>query len=270
MMRNRERTSCFGWIIRLASVVILACCLAGMTDAQTPILIDDFNDGNDDGWTPLDTLDPPPKGGGPGIFDASSFEYNLASTGPVEPGGAGVTSIWDGSAAPQFNNGFLRAKVRAETENTFADLEMRGDPVNFSLYIFGGSAASGDFSIFAFDPVAGGRTVAELVDPPVPFSAGVDWIFEAGTVGDQLSFKFWRDGDPEPTAPQLTATDSSYPSGLFGVGNSAAGDAMEPGIISSFYDDVFFTVPEPSTFALFTLAMGGLLYCRRRLKTTKL
>jgi hypothetical protein len=88
-------------------------CLAGLASnaiAQT-ILIDDFNDGNDDGWLRVDDS---AGVAGPGIFDASTGQYNLMTTG-FAPGFAVVSSYWDSSSDPLYSNGYLRAKVKANT-----------------------------------------------------------------------------------------------------------------------------------------------------------
>lgn len=56
----------------LLSSLLLAACAVGHVhgQAKSTKLIDDFSDGNDDGWTQVDLLQA--FGLGKGVFDASS------------------------------------------------------------------------------------------------------------------------------------------------------------------------------------------------------
>lgn len=229
-------------------------------------MIDDFNDCDDVDWTHHDLTGP---GSGPGQYNLvptspEGCEYNLASTGPIVPGtGDSVISSWTASLPPSpFDNGYLRAKVRAETDTTFVFLVMRGNVDELTSYEFGAIPATGEFVLFATE--GGIRGLDSFYDPQMEFTVGEDWIFEAGAVGNQLSLKVWRDGDPEPAVPQLNATDSAFSSGIFGLGTAAAIAAPEPGIVSATFDDVFFTVPEPATISMLLLAGLALLNVTRR------
>jgi len=67
---------------RVVCSAIMAVVLyeAGLSHAQ--VLIDDFNDGNHEGWSELGDLQ---LGGGPPIFEVVDGQYSLRSTGPVPP-----------------------------------------------------------------------------------------------------------------------------------------------------------------------------------------
>ena len=124
---------------------LLVTALAAQASAQT-ILIDDFNDGNDDGWSHIDST-----GGrsyGPGTFDASSGAYHLEGAGLINdgvPGGGFLASIWDQSSDPIYSDGFLRATIRAETEGSTAALVLRNSgslQTGFNSYLFIGTTQS--------------------------------------------------------------------------------------------------------------------------------
>ena len=71
-----------------------------------------------------------------------------------------------------------------------------------------------------------------------------------------------------PESPQLMFIDSTYSTGAFGVEtNINTVPFPEPARVSATFDDIFFTVPEPSTFAVTALGLLGLLSYggRRRL-----
>ena len=74
-------------------------------------------------------------------------------------------------------------------------------------------------------------------------------MMESGVVGDLLSMKVWRAGEPEPTRPQLTWMDREplppSPLGLMSVVDTRV---PEPMYIDTTYDDIYFTFPVPGDF----------------------
>ena len=61
--------------------------------------------------------------------------------------------------------------------------------------------------------------------PDMTINSGEEWIIEGGVVGDLLSMKIWRFGEPEPASPQLTVRDPTpLPMGpLVSVAGSTSG-----------------------------------------------
>lgn len=225
------------------------------SSGETVLFFNDFSDGNDNGWGHVDNTISP---WGPGVFDASSGSYILETTGTVPENPPGISdtvfSLWDVASDPRFDNGFLRAKVHANTDGTTFMLLLRVTGGN-------GYAFSGDtnFSISRVDSAASTR-LQELDPPPSPIVPGEDWIIEVGAVGSRLSMKVWRDGDLEPQTPQLIAVDSNYSEGsFFAVGVRKDSAFQEAGQVSATFDDVTFFIPEPSTLllALVTLGVAG-------------
>ncbi|MFQ5806226.1 MAG: hypothetical protein ACE5I3_07245 [Phycisphaerae bacterium] len=203
------------------------------------ILIDDFNDGNDDGWTGVDPV--PGEPWDPAIFDASSGAYNLRSTGVV-PAYRWVAfhSQWDASVDSFYSEGFLRAEIRANRQNTAVWFVMRaGDPPeNREGYLFYADTADGRFSLRC-SPNCSSVYYVDEAAPVDPFDPNEPWVMEAGAVSDQISLKLWRLDDPEPDEPQLTITDTTYTAGVFIVGVS-----HNPGVasqISGTFDNIYFT-----------------------------
>jgi len=230
--------------------------------AYAAILIDDFNDGNDDGWQRIDTTTGQPWG--PGTFDASSGSYHLEGAGDVPTGEQGIlVSVYEASADPAFNDGHLRTTLRTDND-TLLYLVMRADPATFTAYVFGASAETGRFF---WNKLVNNMIVEEglTIEPNPPFAVGQDWVLEAGTVGDQLSMKAWKLGDPEPTLPQWTHVDSTISEGQFGVGANHWA-TQPPSTVDATFDDIMFRVPEPASCALAGLACAGLLGCVRRRK----
>ena len=166
---------------------LLVTALATQAPAQT-ILIDDFNDGNVDGWTTFDSTvgRRGPFRYGPGIFDASSGAYHLETTGIVPvgaPGNGRLWSTWDQSSDPTFSNGFVRAKVRVETDETIVSLALRGSGTKAAFdtsYLFEAfpgrcprSSADGCFVVEKLQAGRGTRLV-QLRDPNLTFGVN-EW-----------------------------------------------------------------------------------------------
>ena len=113
-------TSLMGLIVGAASIVATVASVNG----QMPI--DDFNDGNDDGWTHVSTAEG--ETWGPGSFDASTGTYHLETTGLVPVGQLGILgSVWDSSADPFYSEGFWRATIRTKRSGTNAGFTLRWD-----------------------------------------------------------------------------------------------------------------------------------------------
>ena len=206
---------------KLSAIFIASVFTGAITFDATAqrILIDDFNDGVADGWTTIDSTIGQPYG--PGTFDASSGAYHFESGGEITdevPGGGFLAATWEPSTDPLYSNGFLRAKVRAETEGSLASVLLRTSgslETGFDAYLFFGTTADGRF---AFNRIKGSRNVqSRSIELDQPFGVNEDWYLEAGAVEDQLSLKAWPVGEPEPACPQLMLTDRSYSSGTLGL-----------------------------------------------------
>ncbi len=239
MLRHRFTVVALG-------AIVLMLAYAGPARA-TMILVDDFNDGNDDGWTPHDLSIGDPWG--PGTFDASTGSYQFVGRSAVPVGEAGsLGSFWDTSSEPSFSNGLLRATMRANNDTTITAIVMRAtpgpNPAAHRWYLFGGNPASGGFWYNEWDGQHLGQDgffADEL------FLPGDDWMIEAGAVGNQLSMKVWKVGEQEPADPQWTSTDVS-PLGLGQIGVAAWHWPLEQtpaGIVDATFDDIYFTFPEP-------------------------
>jgi hypothetical protein len=202
-----------------------------------PILSDDFNDGNDDGWIHSST-----GGGGRPIFDASSGAYNLATSNDVAVGAlGGVLSFWRESRDDRYSNGFLRAKVKANTLGTTVGLVLRGNGSYGNGYYFVGSTKGGNFRTFK----CVSYNCGSFRYTDVPFAPGEEWFLEAGALEDELTMKVWRVGEDEPTSPQLIFYDTSLPSGMIGVEAHISTAYNALAITDGTFDDIYFTVSAP-------------------------
>ena len=221
--------------------VVGAISLAAPVQAE---LIDDFNDGNDDGWSHFDGLQGTPWG--PTIYDASSGQYVISSTQPLPPLRQPVVTgtFWTESIGdPSFSNGFWTTMIRADNAATNLASAMRFDLVNGNGYVFIADITQDTIGILRVDNGAAIFLVAGFFE----LLPGQDYLLQAGVVGPDLSpganlsLKIWAVGDPEPIDPQLTANDFSHLVGAFGlfIFNELGGPG---GQLSGRFDNVTFGV----------------------------
>ena len=233
-----------------AFVILL---IATSARSQT-VLIDDFEiDDELEGWVHIDsTID---QDYGPGSFSEESKSFVLKGGGLVPvgtPGGGFIASLWDEPFDEKFSDGFLRAKVRAETEGTNAVLALRvtGDiEEGFDNYLiigttgYNGVKGRGGLGINRIE--SNGITADSFIR--TDFAVGEDWMLEAGAVGDRITAKTWKVGEPEPDAPQIVFFDSTFSEGQIGiVSNINVSDPpVGEAVVHSSFDDIAFTFPGP-------------------------
>ena len=253
-MKIRKILACLTPLI----LVTLAC----HSDAQ--ILIDEFDDGNDDGWTHISSY--LSESLGPPIFDASSQTYQLGSTQQIHDidsvrNGGFLGATWDASADPLYSDGILRARFNITESATNFGLNFRVAD-DLTSYEFGATSLSTSLSptgpgaegVFLFNKYVGGQnTKNEIVQFGVP-KIDEEWIVEGGVVGDRVTMKYWAVGEPEPATPQFEWIDPDpIPAGFIGVSANVDGTGIEatgnppPWRIGVTVDDIWFTpVPDPS------------------------
>ena len=260
----RSRTSNGSKESQFFRIGVLLILMPTLAAAQT-VLIDDFNDGNDDGWSYRDPSESEPYG--PGIFDASSTEYQISSTGLVEHtrGAGNITATWEESADPMYSDGLLRTRFRIDENATSLALHMRltNNDGLFDLYSFGAAAFDRGFpnpqgpnpgGVFFFDRFnatdTSNRVTKSQLIPEDRLRLGEDWMLEAGVIDDTVSMKWWPADGTEPSEPQWQWVDRRpLDTGTFGArvyispGGIGATGVEPPFRIGATFDDLYFTLP---------------------------
>lgn len=250
--------------LRLAIVSCVAALASTSTAWTQTFLVDDFNrDGLNlgDAWESADAAEGTPWG--PGIIEILDGKLHHGTTGVVPPAdvftvlGAGTQiSAFNGLDAAQVSNGFIQAKVRSDVGSN-VNLIMRGDLETLSGHLFYGQGGAGAFGISTF---VNGELVEDIgVEGYTP---GDDWMIKGGAVGSTLMLKAWKAEEPEPDDFLIVTERDQLTSGLLGVTSAVAINSNDqPLPLNSFYDDISFTVPEPSSAVLALLGAGALVVC---------
>ncbi|MEX2139328.1 MAG: hypothetical protein WD894_08710 [Pirellulales bacterium] len=191
------------------ALMLLAVTALSAGEGRRTILIDNFNDGDSEGWEEFDItcLTGPCRGS----FDAGSGEYVLETTEAIpvnEPTVGKLDADWaPAEDNPVFGHGTMRGTIRANTDGTTVGFALRENHEDRIHYGFFGSTSFGTFYIerFSFfDPDARGQTILAMADPDdFPFEAGKTYILEASIVGDKLTLKAWEEGARKPRRPIL-------------------------------------------------------------------
>ena len=181
--------------------------------------------------------------------------FTFASSGPVEDVPSSLLAAgwaaWgpsltdnDGRVHPallgesDYSNGTIRAKVRVASE-TVAFIPFRVTVAG--NYWFQASGADNEFRIVTSREQGGIPVDTRSVPvPDVEFTSDEDWWMEAAGVGEELSLKVWRDGEQEPSEPQLSIVDPDHRHGWFGVGAAAPAGLTQPLVYSATFDDISF------------------------------
>jgi hypothetical protein len=199
-------------------------------------LLDDFSDGNDDGWFRFTIPSDLPGAS----WDADTFVYRLSvveGEGDT-PAGSIVGSNLELTSDPYYWTGYWSATVVRETENSTTHLFMRGIYALGNGYTFGWNPDDG----LVIQLGAGGVPAPLANDPTFVQEVGTEYILEAGAIGDELELRMWPRNGARPAFPQVACTDSTY---TFG-GNGIIARAFDQGSLSATFDDVCFAPPCPA------------------------
>ena len=196
------------WFLILLAVLGSSLLAAG----GSTIVIDDFNDGDSEGWEENDFT------GGRGSFDASTGSYVLETTEPIpidDPSVGTLDADWEPSeGAPMFANGTMRGLITANSYGTTIGFLFRESHETETDYGFYGSTSFGTFYIERFslfeNPEAP-QTIIAMANPvEFPFEVGETYVLEATVVGSKLELKAWKLGDDEPDEPILSVQNKDF------------------------------------------------------------
>lgn len=217
-----------GWN-RVAVVFLMLGC----TSILRAELIDNFDDGDAEGWvfTNLES----------GAAEVVGGELRLFSTAPVEGVGCAAMS-WLGSFddKPAFHNGTFRARVRSTDTVVYLLVRLTEDGANCNWVAMRptdgllaiGSVVSGDATQFD-------RTT-------VDFANDQDWYLELTVIDTEVSAKAWPVGGEEPQYPLVfNAVGAVANEGGVSLYIERPLDLPPPVSLDAYFDEVEFNHADP-------------------------
>jgi len=253
--------------IRIARLVVLGLFLAGLGVSNALAQTDDFNDGNDTGWTRYDPLS---TFAGPSTFSFPSGGYRIQSAASPNPGLLGP-----GRAGSVRND---------QSYSDFAIVFDLVDWNNTQDQAFGALARVSQLGLgttdgYAFTYSTDGSIDISRINDEAPTGLGSaaitlstanDYRFVFTSIGSVLVGQVFNLADlstPLATANGVDATFASGVSGLVVFDNSPTGT----GATDATFDNYFATVPEPSTVGLLLVGGVGFFFAaaRRRSRSSQ-
>ena len=208
--------------------------------------------------------------GEPGAFDiveepGGNQVLRMHYTGSeLQPPGTPLTplvALWNDSFVnPVYSDGYLRAQVKVDEPNAVGCLG-QGDLASGNGYTLCMVAldegidhekAGHQFHIDRFVNGAASLKWLSGRDDNIEFEFADWWNMELGVVGATISARVWEVGTSEPPEPQFVWTDPSrVPGGQIGLYSLVQSELMPvPSRADASFDNVAFTIPEPTTLLL--------------------
>lgn len=226
----------------LGAVLAATAPAYSIASAQTFEVIDNFNDGNDTGWSRfvqgwLNTDE--------GAWSIVTGRYNMRSTVNVPSGQSGtVLSVLDASNASVYRNGTWKTKVRINNLVCSASLYTRatfnnqGLPFCYALDIHASNTFSRSVELYRLDGNSD-TLLGSISRTNLNIAGNTDYWVEFKTDGSNITVKIWPDSGSAPGTPQISVTDSTYTSGRF-VLTGYKSDNLGSAAVNVSYDDVQF------------------------------
>ena len=233
-------------------VAVLAFCVAatGTSDSVADTIADDFDDGNDSGWTTYDPIGE--------FFPASAATFTVPSGGyriaaPASPAPDPLTGIGPARAAS------YRPDATYTNFSTATDVVDWDNDTNQLFGLFARSSNYGagttDGYLFVYEPVAEDLDILRIdgeVPTPLayvgvdPLDPGKDYRFTFTGIGNTLVGNVYDAADLSAPLPgyTLTATDGAHAAGSTGLLVAAVAPNAS---LDATFDNFVATVPEPAT-----------------------
>ena len=232
-------------------IVLSTICVGAMgVSCTAQVLLHDFDDGTIGDWALIDDL-AAAESYGPTQYLVQDGQLIIGSNGPApfvdnDPN-AFFEMDWKPSVGTtEYTNGYLQATIRPQVRQAQSGILLRaGADPNEVDYEFWHNPDSGSFWFGRWDGPKNNFSVLKWTRSGVaPYEAGGEWIMKAGVVGNEISLKYWKPGDPEPGSPQLKIDDqgiSPFELEASRIGLAMQGIPGSPRELRGAFDDIYFT-----------------------------
>lgn len=233
------------WKISSAMLgAILAATAPALSSAyaQSFSVIDNFDDGNDNGWSRfvqgwLNTDE--------GAWQITTGRYNMRSTLNIPSGQDGtVLSVLNASTGSNFRNGTWRTKIRINNSVCSASVLVRatfnnfGLPFAYALDLHANNNLTRSVELYRLDG-SSDTLLGSINRTTLNITSNNDYWIEVKTDGSTIAAKVWRDGNSAPSNPQITINDNNHQSGQF-VLSGYKSDNLGTSSVNVSFDDVQF------------------------------
>ncbi len=198
-------------------------------------LLDNFDDGNDSGWSHYSIASVPPT------WEVVGGRYRLSLDAPAAMQSVEyVLSQWNDSIAhpDTYRHGRVRMRLSLAQPGTDVFLLVRGESPAFGVQFWNDQARLTIGNLFNMTTAS----IPAFANVPLALSVGSDYFMEARFVGAELSLKFWPASEAEPATPQLITEDPRW------WQSAARGGSIElfvldwwrTGAIGAEFDEIYF------------------------------
>lgn len=244
----------------LISLLVLATSHA----SYAVTISDDFNDGNDTGWTRYQPLQPFDAGGTYSFPGGNS--YSIAAPVSPNPGGVGPAragSFRNDGTYTDFN---MRVDILDwDTAQPDMIIGLLGRTTNIGLGTTNGYAVLLDVGgTFGIQVIAGEQGTTVVGTSPVALSPIVDYRIVFNGSGQSFSAELYDLTNLGAPLVTVSGTDGTYASGVNGIfvyDGSGGGSATARATFDNYLTAT--PIPEPSALAFAGLTITGLLRRRR-------
>jgi hypothetical protein len=240
-------------------IVLASLSFVGAASAD---IFDNFNDGNDIGWTRQNPLAPPVGQGATFSFPGGNT-YQISAAASPNPVGLGPARAGSVRMDESYTDFFQRVDI-VDWDETRTAMAM-GFLARVQLLGLGQTTAyvcvleaDGDFYI--------SRTVNEapltnflVGDVSFNLDPAADYRMTFSGTGTTLSAQLYNLADDSTPISSLTVDDGTYTSGSSGI---FIYDGAGTGTATAVFDNYGSAVPEPATAGI--LALGALVLANRR------
>lgn len=223
----------------VASFCLVGWLFAAVDVCHAQMISDNFDDGDADGWVAHEVIY---EGG----REVSNGAYRLTTDESVPVRDLGHIISRFESESP-IGDGYLRAKVSANTRGTSAAIAFLTASETPDYYVFNGSSEGGGFNLFRsngrpFHPNLPDSDLRGSIRGLPRFQAGDEWWLELGVVDSLVSVKAWQDGSDAPREPQFSFLDANpHPIAQISLAGWISTNWPSPVRVDASFDDVTFT-----------------------------